>query len=192
MWRVCWGQKGQTQGCIVTARLMYSLWVLNYMSVVGWNIWCTISLPTKTRRQNTEIPWRPALDFPVEPGAKINQPWGKNRPALTYGKVCQLGICLFQALYFETERAAATLLETNYITDYYFVLCQTCSQPLIITYSWAYYSVSIASIHDNKNTLGFDGLNYFRLICVWMNGCWLWGIYYVPLHFSQNTKVCWP
>ena len=48
---------------------------------------CTISLLTKTRRQNTEIPWRPVLDFPVEPGAKINQPWGKYRPALTYGKM---------------------------------------------------------------------------------------------------------
>ena len=82
MWRVFWGHRGQTQGGICS-RLM---WSHVHVSSGLKYVWCTISLLTKTRRQNTEIPWRPVLDFLVKPGAKINQLWGKNRLALIYGK----------------------------------------------------------------------------------------------------------
>ena len=76
MWRVFWGHRGQTQGSIYSRLMCSHVHVSSGLKYV----WCTISLLTKTRRQNTEIPWCPGIDFLVKPGAKINQLWGKKSP----------------------------------------------------------------------------------------------------------------
>ena len=55
-----------------TPLLMCSLSFKLHVSSGLKYIWCTVSLLTKTRRQNTETPWHPILDFPLKPGAKIN------------------------------------------------------------------------------------------------------------------------
>ena len=85
MWTVFWGHRGQPQGGIC-GRLMCSHVHVN--SGLKY-VWC---MHNQSSHKDQATKYRnslaPVLDFLVKPGAKINQPWGKNRPALAYGKGC--------------------------------------------------------------------------------------------------------
>ena len=131
MWRVFWGHRGQTQGGIYSRLMCSHVHVSNGLKYVWW----TISFLTKTRQQNTEFPGtQSVLDFFVKPGAKINQQWGKNRLALTYGKGCLYVLCqnnLCTSACINTEDPALLVLMTQQ-----FILTSKQQITLLRTRTW--------------------------------------------------------
>ena len=156
------------------------------MSVVGWNIWCTISLLTKTwktRRQNTEISWCPVLDFPVQPGAKINQPWGKNRPALTYGKVW-IHVFLKAILYgyHFAEMKSCPLLFLGSFLNFFASHLLLLFYMFLCVYSPASKRALGSLLVLSLNVLPFV-MHFALVICnVWIK---------VDITHSRNTKCPW-